>query len=90
MLKQDFGWAVNAVKKGKKATRAEWNDKDTFIFLVPGSTFSVNTSPLSNVYPQGTKIDYTPHIDMKTRNGPVTPWSPKHVDLLAEDWELVP
>lgn len=82
----DFGQALAAIKVGKKVARADWNGKDMFLFLVPGSTFAVNRAPLLGIYPEGTQINYHAHIDMKTAQGYVVPWLASQADLLSEDW----
>lgn len=83
-----FGLAIEALKKGLKVARAGWNGKGRFLFLVPGSTFQVNRPPLLGIYPEGTTINYCPHIDMKTAEGKVVPWLASQTDMLAEDWVL--
>jgi len=82
----DFGQAIHAIKNGKKVARKGWNGKDMFLFLVPGSTFTVNRKPLLGIYPEGTIIDYHSHIDMKTAQGYVVPWLASQADMLSEDW----
>jgi len=88
-MKMDFGDALEAIKNGERVARAGWNGKDMFIFLVPGSTFEVNRPPLLGIYPEGTKVEYHAHIDMKTAQGYVVPWLASQADLLAEDWIMV-
>lgn len=83
---RDFGWAINQLKAGNKVSRAGWNGKKMFLFLVPGSTFQVNRRPLLGIYPEGTTITYCPHIDMKTADDKVVPWLASQTDVLAEDW----
>ncbi len=84
-----IGWAVTVLVSGYKVRRAGWNDKGMFLFLVPGSTFKVNRAPLLGIYPEGTEINYRPHVDMKTVDGQIVPWVCSQSDLLATDWELV-
>lgn len=84
-----FGLAVEAMKMGKKVARAGWNGKGMFLFLVPGSTFAVNRSPLLGIYPEGTIINYQPHVDMKTAQDTVVPWLASQSDILSDDWMLV-
>lgn len=84
-----FGLAIEALKAGKTVARAGWNGKGMFLFLVPGSTFKVNRPPLMGIYPEGTEINYCPHIDMKTADGKVVPWLASQTDVLAEDWAVV-
>ena len=82
----NFGDALKALKSGHSVARAGWNGKGMFLFLVPGSTFKVNRPPLLGIYPEGTEINYRPHIDMKTVNGEIVPWVASQSDLLEEDW----
>lgn len=84
-----FGQAITELKAGNKVARTGWNGKGMFLFLVPGSTFQVNRPPLLGIYPEGTTIDYCPHIDMKTADNKVVPWLASQADVLADDWVLV-
>lgn len=86
----NFGQALATLKTGGKVARQGWNGKGMFLFLVPGSTFTVNRAPLLGIYPEGTQVNYCPHIDMKTADDKVVPWLASQTDVLAEDWiELV-
>ena len=85
----DFGDAIKAVKQGNKIARMGWNGKGMFLFLVPGSTFIVNRAPLLGIYPEGTEINYCPHIDMKTADDKIVPWLASQSDVLAEDWIIL-
>ena len=85
----EIGWAIKQMRNGEKVARAGWNGKGMFLFLVPGSTFTVNRAPLLGIYPEGTEISYQPHVDMKTTQGTVVPWLASQSDLLATDWEVV-
>ena len=84
-----FGEALVALKAGKKVSRAGWNGKGMFLFLVPGSTFKVSRAPLLGIYPEGTEVNYCPHIDMKTADEKVVPWLASQTDVLAEDWNIL-
>lgn len=85
----DFSEALYALRDGHKVARAGWNGKGMFLFLVPGSTFKVNRAPLLGIYPEGTEINYCPHIDMRTADNKIVPWLASQTDLLAEDWQVV-
>lgn len=85
----NFGDALHMLKLGKKVARAGWNGKGMFLFIVPGSTFNVSRPPLLGIYPEGTEINYCPHIDMRTSDGKVVPWLCSQIDALAEDWQVV-
>lgn len=84
-----IGQAVEKMRGGKLVARAGWNGKRMFIFLVPGSNFTVNRAPLNVIFPEGTEIDYRPHVDMKTADGQIVPWVCSQSDLLATDWEVI-
>lgn len=85
----NFSDALNAIKDGKKVSREGWNGKGMFLFLVPGSTFTVNRAPLLGIYPPGTEIKYHAHVDMKTAQGDIVPWLCSQTDMLANDWGIV-
>lgn len=85
----NFSDALHVLKQGSKVQREGWNGKGMFIFLVPGSRFIVNRPPLLGIYPEGTQIDYHPHVDMKTADGQIVPWLCSQTDMLADDWQIV-
>ena len=82
-----FSQALNHLKTGIKMQRVGWNGKGMFVFMVPGSTFTVNRPPLLGIYPEGTQVNYHAHIDMKTADGQIVPWLCSQTDMLAEDWQ---
>ena len=82
----DFGEAVRRLKAGKLVARSGWNGKNMFLLLVPGSTFKVNRAPLLGIFPEGTEINYLPHIDMRTATGEIVPWLASQSDVLCVDW----
>jgi len=82
----DFSDALFEIKEGNRMTREGWNGADQFIFLVPGSTFTVDRPPLLGIYPEGTVINYLPHIDIRNAQGTIVPWLASQGDLMAEDW----
>ena len=84
-----FSQALIYLKEGNRVARDGCNGKGMFLFLVAGSTFQVNRPPLLGIYPEGTTINYCPHIDMKTADGKVVPWLASQTDVLAEDWQVV-
>ena len=82
----DFGDAIRVMKLGKRVAREGWNGKGMFLFLVNGSTFTVNREPLISIMGDGTQIQYHAHIDMKTAQGYVVPWLASQSDMLSDDW----
>lgn len=85
----DFGDAIRAMKNGKRVARDGWNGKGMFLFLVNGSTFTVNREPLLSIMGDGTQVQYHAHIDMKTAQGYVVPWLASQSDMLADDWVVI-
>lgn len=89
MINLGFSDALLAIKHGERVRRAGWNGPDQFVFLVPGSTFTVDRAPLLGIYPEGTEITYHAHIDIRNQQGVIVPWLASQGDLLAEDWEVL-
>jgi len=87
--KLDYSGALLHIKKGRKVAREGWNGKGMFIFMVPGSTFTTNREPLLSILGAGAKVEYGPHIDMKTASGEIVPWLCSQSDTFAEDWSVV-
>lgn len=85
----NFSQALTMLKRGIKMSRYGWNGEGMFIFLVPGSTFKVNREPLLGIYPEGTEINYNSHVDMRTVDGSIVPWTSSQADILAHDWDEV-
>ena len=75
----DFGDALKAIKNGQQVSRAGWNGKGMFLFLVRYWTF---TDGKQDNYP------CAPLIAMKTADERVVPWFTSQTDVLAEDWSV--
>ena len=84
-----FGDALHYLKLGAKVARTGWNGKGMFVFLVNGSTFNVSRAPLLGIFPEGTEINYRPHIDIKNVDGSISTWVPSIGDVMAEDWAVL-
>ena len=84
----NFSDALKLIKIGGRVARAGWNGKGMFVFLVPGSHFTVSREPLLSILGEGTPVDYRSHIDMKTADGSIVPWVASQTDLLADDWQV--
>lgn len=78
-----FGLAIEALKLGKKVTRAGWNGKGMRLKLVPNGYFDVGIS----IVEEQTKL--LPWIGMKTADSRFVPWIGSQTDMLAEDWQVV-
>lgn len=84
----NFSDALYHIKRRYRLSRKGWNGQDMFVFLVPDSTFEINRQPLLHLYPEGTQVSYQSHIDIKTSDGTILPWTATQTDILAEDWFL--
>lgn len=84
-----FSVALEGLRRGQLWARSGWNGKDMFIFMVDGSQFTVNRHPLLGIFPEGTEINYRPHIDMRTADGSIVTWGASQSDLIEEDWKRV-
>lgn len=85
-----IGWAIAELKNSKRVCRSGWNGRGMYLFLVPGSTFTVEAErPMGKACPElvGQEVNYHAHVDMKTAQGYVIPWLCSQADLLANDWE---
>jgi len=76
----NFGDAIAAVKIGHRISRAGWNGKGMFVFLVKTWTFTdgkTDNQPL------------LPFLAMQTVTGAQVPWLASQTDILAEDWTIL-
>jgi Protein of unknown function (DUF2829) len=85
----DFSDALKNLKLGKRVYRLGWDSVNTFLFLIPSSTFDVSKPPLNLFFEQGKKMFRPAFIDIKTNNNEIIPWVPTHADILSDDWELI-
>jgi hypothetical protein len=66
-----FGQAIEALKAGKRVSRAGWNGKGMWLALELPDANSKMTAP---------------YIYMKTADDKLVPWLASQTDVLAEDW----
>jgi hypothetical protein len=95
----DFGYALNALKEGKKVSRSGWNGKGMWIVLMLG----LKLPPFSSQEPgakvndrtakhigEDTPLDSQPYIAMWTAQQKWQPgWLASQPDILADDWGIV-
>lgn len=82
MITTDIGYAVNALKAGKRVARAGWNGKGMWLRQQTPDANSKMTLPYVYIeYPKGHPA---------YPSGSRVPWLPSQADLLAEDWTILP
>lgn len=82
-----FGLAVEAMKKGASVTRAGWNGKGMFLFLIQGS----NDIAKLHGYGFGEMLNeptFRDAIFMRTVDNQLVPWTASQSDVLADDWSI--
>jgi hypothetical protein len=84
-----YGLALEALKRGHTVTNLDWPQEGMFLFLVPGSVFSVNRAPLNKILAKGTLVNYLSHIDLRNADGSIGPYIPSQADMLGENWVLI-
>ena len=87
--KTNFGNALEQLKAGKRVTRAGWNGKGMFLFLVHGESI---TNLIHENYGNAEHEKAMPVLDaiyMKTADNNLIPWLASQTDVFAEDWEVV-
>lgn len=86
-----FGEALDALRSGKRVSRAGWNGKNMWLVLVPGSTVTIREgTPYAIGLMPGRETIINPHIDMFTADGHMQPgWLASQTDMLADDWGVL-
>lgn len=96
--KMTFGDAIEALKAGKKVTRAGWNGRGMYLWLLPEAEVKsewCREPHLKEVADaNGGSIPCLGSIRMFTvnaqgRRAVLTGWLASQSDMLSEDWQLV-
>lgn len=91
-----FGQALEALKVGKKVSRAGWNGKGMWLVLVNGTPVArLHDGSVYKVSTGLAECEILPHIDMWTvnadgRRAMLPGWLASQSDMLADDWTIVP
>lgn len=86
----DFGQALTEMKGGNKVKRQSWRF-NAEIALMPGSSdlMANITTSMSHSVDIGEKINVAPCFTLYNKNeNCLYAWTPRTVDILAEDWML--
>jgi len=86
-----FGQALEALKQGERITRAGWNGKGMWLFLLPAGKIPLkivhDPALKAVVEANGGEIEALPSIRMKTADNKIlTGWLASQSDMFAEDW----
>lgn len=85
---QSFCFALEWLKVGKPVTRAGWNGKGMFVYLVPANSYPAQTGVAKAFFGDGALVPYNAYLALKGVDGSVNTWVPSISDLLAHDWQL--
>lgn len=83
-----FGLAVEAMLKGHKVSRAGWNGKGMFVYLVPPASYPVQTGAAKSHFGEGAMVPYNAYFAIKNVDSTVSTWVPSVNDCLASDWAI--
>lgn len=98
MSNLNFGQALEAMKAGKRVTRAGWNGKGMYLWLMPAATLKAEwcREPHLKAMAEanGGEIEALGTIRMYTvnahgRRAVLTGWLASQSDMLAEDWTIL-
>ena len=79
-----FGFAIEAMKKGKKVARKGWNGKGMYLFKSPKVGCQMHKQ-----YTGKDINDLQEFIVMKAADDTLVPWLASQTDVLAEDWMII-
>ena len=87
----NFGQALEALKNGRFVSRAGWNGKGMYLWVLPAAKVPVEWCKEAHLKKlaedAGGAMDCLPSIRMKTADGKVlTGWLASQTDMFAEDW----
>ena len=79
-----FGFAIEAMKKGKKVARKGWNGKGMYLFKSPKVGCQMHKQ-----YTGKDINDLQEFIVMKAADDTLVPWLASQTDALAADWMII-
>lgn len=90
----NFGQAIEALKAGKRVSRAGWNGKGMYLWLMPAATIPAEWCKEPHLKQlaeeNGGSVEALGTIRMRTADKKVlTGWLASQSDMLTEDWEVV-
>ncbi len=94
----NFGFAIEALKLGKRIARKGWNGKGMFVFRQVPSPIPAHIVPGMTSLPQAVKDEfikreqgpnYVNQMAIVKPDGSVDSWVASSSDTFAEDWEIL-
>lgn len=82
----DFGKAIEAVKAGKRVSRAGWNGKGQYIELATCVSYKNAAGEIINVNHQALSNNAIAFVGT---SGVQLGWLASQADMLAEDWQIL-
>ncbi|MDE6838681.1 MAG: DUF2829 domain-containing protein [Acutalibacter sp.] len=82
----DFGKAIEAVKAGKRVSRAGWNGKGQYIELATCVSYKNAAGEIVNVNHQALGNNAIAFVGT---SGVQLGWLASQADMLAEDWQIL-
>jgi hypothetical protein len=83
----NFSEAIEAAKNGQRIQRDGWNGKGMWLQLVKANEWSTSIGPAAALVPRAHRL---PWIALKTADDGLVPWLASQMDILADDWNIVP
>lgn len=89
-----FGEAIEALKRGQRVTRAGWNGRGMYLWLLPSASVKAEwcREPHLKALAEsnGGEVEALGSIRMLTADKKVlTGWLASQTDMLAEDWQIL-
>lgn len=81
-----YSEALEHLKNGATISRAGWNGKNMYLFLVSGQEIAKRTGYGFGQYED--EPEWSSFIAMKTADNKLIPWLASQTDMLANDWVI--
>ena len=88
----DVGEAIRLAKLGKKVARRNMLEYGIYLYYVPANKYPASRNENDTMIGEykDDLVPYSAYMAIKLANGTVSPWVCPTIDLLAEDYCLVP
>lgn len=90
----DFSEALGHLKQGHRLQNTNWNGKGMYITMMPGypdgiclNEISCKAHGIEMGCPESC-LPVAPYIVMLDATGTIVPWTPSHLDMFSDGWEV--